>query len=124
MIDSMEVLLSQAYPDFYSAVDYQYCKKHDTLHLASQNCLPLFRFGVFRLFFLISYLSTLFPILLLSSNLLAALPSSESSSECSIKCSAITSHTVLNSAYLAQQGLQTHLAAIRYRPNYNMEQVE
>lgn len=31
---------------------------------------------------------------------------------------------MLNSAYVAQQGLQTHLAAIRYGPNYIMEQVE
>ena len=35
-----------------------------------------------------------------------------------------TSYAVLNSAYLAQQGLQTHHAAIRYGPNYIMVQVE
>lgn len=46
LIDSIKVLLSQAYLTFYSAADYQYCKKHNTLHLASQNCLPFFRFWV------------------------------------------------------------------------------
>lgn len=34
------------------------------------------------------------------------------------------SHAVLSSAYLAQQGLQIRLAAIRYGPNYIMEQIE
>lgn len=60
MTDSRKVLLSQAYPTFYSVVHYQYCKKLNTLHVASQNCPPFFRFGGFGGVFSISYLSTLF----------------------------------------------------------------